>query len=60
MPEVRTILGPRITVQFEIDGTESDIALAEMKKTEVHLEKIFADMLKKHMEEILKEGNSND
>ena len=46
----KTTNGPRISVQFEIDGTEDNETLAEMKKVEAVWEKAFADIFKKHVE----------
>ena len=54
----KTINGPRISVQFEISGTEDNETLAEMKKVEAEWEIIFANIFKKQVELAIKEDNS--
>ena len=51
----KTINGPRISVQFEIDGTEDNETLAEMKKVEAVWEKVFSDIFKENVEFAIKE-----
>ena len=52
---IHTINGPRITVQFEISGKESDEKLAEMKKIEAEWEKILSNFMKEQIELAWKE-----
>lgn len=47
------VVGPRITVQYEITGKETDAELAQIKRTEKALEVYFANVWCDLMEEEL-------